>query len=472
MRKLYRKLSPGQNPSEGVSNFVEENVIAPRSRGYNFSNYFYFFAMQADLDDAHYKKHVTDTGETREIVVCRDIYSYGGVKLLSAGARINSAMYERIVNHKLRSRLEESLSVANAVSRETLLECARQRFDRLPLLVRMQEALKPAQSILKVIEQIPLNQQLAFKLTIAQEKMPALFEHSVESAMFSAFLGFKADLDQTQLVQLATAGLFHDLGELHIDPALMDRKRTLTVDERKHFYVHPLSMYMLLKEFKEYYPAVSTAVLEHHERLDGSGYPRGLKQDELGRLGRILAVAELVASLYRGGENTELTRIETTLKLNMRHQLDSAAVSHMLEVLDAAGAEGQARKVSVDQLRITLQKMADFFADWNARFLPQLDAHRDNEALMFLSVNIHMLRHVLEDAGFNGQAVGQLTDVLEDHSAEALELESLYQEFVWKMRDMVNELGRRWPELEQPSHDGGNELVRDWVKRAQELISG
>lgn len=427
--------------------------------------------MSTALEDEHYKKHVTDTGETREIVVCRDIYSYGGIKLLSAGARINSAMYERIVNHKLRPKLEESLNIANAVSTTTLLEHAKQLFAKLPLLTRMQEALKPAQSILKVIERIPLNEQLAFKLTIAQEKMPALFEHGIESAIFCAFLGFKENLDQAQVVQLATAGLFHDLGELHIDPALMDRKRVLTADERKHFYVHPLTMYMLLKEFKEYYPAISNAVLEHHERLDGSGYPRGLTQDELGKLGRILAVAELVSSLYRGGKNTELSRIETTLKLNMRHQLDAVAVSNILEVLNPQGEAEHSRTVSIEQLRITLQKMADFFADWNARFMPQLEAHSNNEALMFLSINIHMLRHVLEDAGFNSQSVGQLTDVLEEKSAEALEWEGLYQEFVWKMRDMVNELGRRWPALEQPSNDAGNELVRDWMRQAQELIS-
>ena len=427
--------------------------------------------MNSALDDSHYKKHVTDTGETREIVVCRDIYSYGGIKLLSVGARINRAMYERIVNHKLHPQLEDSLVVSNAVSTAILLEQARMLFAKLPLLASMQKALKPSQSILKIIEQIPLNNQLAFKLTIAQERMPELFEHGIESALFCAFLGFKADLDYTQLVQLATAGLFHDLGELHIDPALMDRKRILTADERKHFYVHPLTMYILLKEYREYFPAVSNAVLEHHERLDGSGYPRGLSQHELGRLGRLLAVAELAASLYRGGENTELRRIETTLKINMRHQLDADAVSYMLEVVGDAEATEKQRKVNVDQLRITLQHMADFFADWNARFLPQLDAHRDNEALMFLSVHIFMFRHVLEDAGFNSQAVGQLTEVLDDDSAEAIELESLYQEFVWKMHDMVKELSRRWPALDFPSSDAGNELVRDWMRHAQELIS-
>lgn len=427
--------------------------------------------MTAAPDDAHYKKHVTDTGETREIVVCRDIYSYGGIKLLSAGARINSAMYERIVNHKLRSGLEESLTVANAVSTKTLLERAGILFARLTLLVRMEAALQYGQSLLKVIEQIPLNQQLAFKLTIAQERMPALFEHSVESALYSAFLGFKAGLDQAQVVQLAAAGLFHDLGELHIDPALMDRKRTLSADERKHFYVHPLTMYLLLKEFKEYYPAVSNAVLEHHERLDGSGYPRGLKQDELGKLGRILAVAELAASLYRGGENTELNRIETTLKLNMRHQLDAVAVSNFLEMLAGGGAAIKPLTVSVPQLCIGLQRMADFFADWNTRFIPQLEVHRKNEALMFLSVHIPMLRHALEDAGLNSLTVGQITEMLEEQSAEALEWQGLYQEFVWKMRDMVNELRRRWPSLAQPSADAGNELVRDWIRQAQELTS-
>jgi len=100
------------------------NVIILPPAGYNFATYSMYFAMNAAADDAHYKKACHRyRGDPRDCCLSRYLFVWRH-QVAECRARINSAMYERIVNHKLRSGLEESLTVANAVSSKTLLERA------------------------------------------------------------------------------------------------------------------------------------------------------------------------------------------------------------------------------------------------------------------------------------------------------------------------------------------------------------
>ena len=428
--------------------------------------------MTPAQDDPHYKKHVTGLGDMREVVTSHDVYSSNGIKLLSAGARINSAMHERIISHKLNVPLEQCLTVGDPVSPACLAECAQGILDTRPLLKRMQHALPEKHSLIKVLGSVQLNAPLAFKLTVARDKMEELFYHSVETALICAFLGYRAGLDTHQLTQLTTAGVFHDLGELHIDPALLDRKRALNTDERKHFFAHPLTVFLMLKEFPVlYHPTISTAVLEHHERLDGSGYPRGATQENLGRLGRLLAVAEVVASMYRSGEDAELSRIEAVLKLNMRHQLDAGAIGHILAILEPGCGGVAARIDSLEKLHNTLRQMAEHFSAWDKDYQPQLKACSGNKRLAFLSERINMLKSSLEDTGFDFEHIDTIAETLDGGDDEALELQSLAQEFVWKIKNIDHELRRRWPMFEQTQNDAGDNLVHSWMKRTRQLVS-
>jgi hypothetical protein len=73
--------------------------------------------------------------------------------------------------------------------------------------------------------------------------------------------------------EAAVAGLLHDLGMLHIAPGLLDSEERLSGDELRPVYVHPLTSSMLVDRFPEYSKDIVRAIVEHHERLDGSGYP-------------------------------------------------------------------------------------------------------------------------------------------------------------------------------------------------------
>ena len=137
-------------------------------------------------------------------------------------------------------------------------------------------------------------------------------------ALLSAHLAGAAGGSQAQVGAAATAGLLHDLGMLHIRPDLLDSEERLSGDELKPIYVHPLTSSMLVDRFADYSKEIVRAIVEHHERLDGSGYPRGLSGDAVSPLGRVLALAEVVTAMFDGQRQLPEQRVSLLLRINPR----------------------------------------------------------------------------------------------------------------------------------------------------------
>ncbi|MBP9683834.1 MAG: HD domain-containing protein [Rhodoferax sp.] len=94
-------------------------------------------------------------------------------------------------------------------------------------------------------------------------------------------------------------GLLHDVGEVYIQPEYLDHGTALDSVGHKHLVVHPRVAQMLLDVTTDYPKALCLAIGEHHERLDGSGYPARLSGQQLSPLGRLLAVVEVTMGLLR-----------------------------------------------------------------------------------------------------------------------------------------------------------------------------
>jgi HD superfamily phosphohydrolase YqeK len=97
------------------------------------------------------------------------------------------------------------------------------------------------------------------------------------------------------------AGLLHDLGEVYIHPQYLDYAGPLDLVGHKHLVVHPRVGQMLLSSLTDYPALLTRAVAEHHERLDGSGYPARLAGDGVSTLGRVLSVVETTLGVMGEG---------------------------------------------------------------------------------------------------------------------------------------------------------------------------
>jgi len=103
-------------------------------------------------------------------------------------------------------------------------------------------------------------------------------------------------LPGNQLDGLCIAASIHDIGKISVPAEILSMPRKLTEIEMNLIKTHPQSGYDILKDIDFPWP-VAQIVLQHHERLDGSGYPLGLKGSEILPEVRILAVADVVEAI-------------------------------------------------------------------------------------------------------------------------------------------------------------------------------
>ena len=279
-----------------------------------------------------YIEHVTKLGDSHTIQTSEDIYSHSGVKLVDKGVQINKGFYEDLVKHKLLKPIDFSLKVENCITTTDLYKEAKKLIDEVPWLNMVVKSMHDQDLPLRILSAIDLAPPLAFKLTVARERSPQVFEHCIEVALISICLGEHASLGRQALKDIAAAGVFHDLGILHINHELLDPERKLTEQDKQSLFAHPLISYLILKEFPQYHPSVSKAVLDHHERMNGSGYPRGIKNDEISEFGEILAIAELVISFINKNPGVQMQdKLNIILKFN-RHNYSVKFTHYLINI--------------------------------------------------------------------------------------------------------------------------------------------
>jgi HD-GYP domain-containing protein (c-di-GMP phosphodiesterase class II) len=117
-----------------------------------------------------------------------------------------------------------------------------------------------------------------------------LVSHAVRSSIISIILGQTLKLPAFRLMELGAAAVLHEMGMVKLPPQLYMAGRTLTPVEKRSVTTHTILGYNLLRE-RQVPLSVCIAVLEHHERMNGSGYPRGLPGDKISLYARIIMVA-------------------------------------------------------------------------------------------------------------------------------------------------------------------------------------
>jgi HD-GYP domain-containing protein (c-di-GMP phosphodiesterase class II) len=138
-----------------------------------------------------------------------------------------------------------------------------------------------------------------------------LFHNSVQVAMTSYQLAKWHGYAAKDLIPIALAGLFHDIGNTKIDSSLLTKPGKLMPQELEEIRRHTVYGYQLLKNVPAINEGVKLSTLQHHERLDGSGYPLGLTGDKIHPYARVLAVADIYhamtsARVHRKAESAYL----------------------------------------------------------------------------------------------------------------------------------------------------------------------
>ncbi len=146
--------------------------------------------------------------------------------------------------------------------------------------------------VVPLIEQDDITSSDIFNLHHYSSKNDYLYDHPLGVGMISAFIAKKLNYNKGDVTQIALAGCLSDCGMARISPSLLYKNTTLTVDEFEEIKKHPTYSYQMVKSSPLLKEATKIAILHHHERMDGSGYPFGEKASRIHPFAKILAVAD------------------------------------------------------------------------------------------------------------------------------------------------------------------------------------
>jgi HD-GYP domain-containing protein (c-di-GMP phosphodiesterase class II) len=131
---------------------------------------------------------------------------------------------------------------------------------------------------------------------IVDAKSPWTYFHSDRTSLIATNVGAALGLDSEELGDLRRVALLHDIGKLAVSNRILDKPDRLTGAEYERVKEHPLFTRWVLERVSAFEPLAAVGAA-HHERLDGSGYPRGLAGDDLTLPMRVLAVADVYEAL-------------------------------------------------------------------------------------------------------------------------------------------------------------------------------
>ena len=419
-------------------------------------------AQIPEQQQAEYLKQLVATSERHAIEATEDIYNEHGVKLVSAGHRIDRKVYGRLIRYKLVKPIDASLGVQGGVDVPQLLEQLDELGERDFVVHFLLTAFNDRALPQRVFRQLNILGPLSVKLTVTHDQAADKYRHLIHVALAALYLGNRLQLELKQLLELVHAGLFHDLGEMHLDPAILDRKSPLTPEMRRQIYAHPLIISLILEAFPEYPPTIRRAVLEHHERLDGSGYPRGLQGDQISLYGRILAVAELlVVLLERMQHSPDWDYLSTSMKLNTG-KYDEAIIGHLISLLrrqkrDATLAATGPRTAELWEALATLLRECPVERS--------TDNGLEGSASAFLALHMNHLKHQIARAGLDPDSARQLVEQCDEGDPALSELNSMAMESLYRISELLNEIQRRWAVLLEP--DSGDDPLRRWLQLAR-----
>lgn len=415
--------------------------------------------------DPHYIQKIVALGEKQRVVTHRPVLNEHGVKLIDSGVHISEALYDKLVLHKLLPPIDECLTVDNAVTASSLAEeikalAATETFGSLLPTAELK------QKLFGVFAHLPLNPVLAFKLTVAREQTPQIFRHSLEVALCATALAMPhPGIGARQLSEVAAAGLFHDLGLLHINTDLLHTENPLSDEARQHIYSHPIAAHLILDHFPEWHPRVSRAVLEHHEREDGSGYPRGLAGKDISPLGQLLAVAEVAATLLSRRRSIPRPEyVHVILRLNHDKLNRDIASTLMTLVMQEKAHENSDSLPETPYAEILsdLVTLAEDLQNWHSIAQPfgQLPM------VALINERVAGLERSMAGIGLDLQYWGMVDAELSEDEHSLHELEAAAREGKWQMRAIAQEVRRKWKPLCPPL--SAQEDIQNWLKRIEE----
>ena len=184
-----------------------------------------------------------------------------------------------------------------------------------------------------LMDAINANNAIAIDISTLKTSDEYTFKHSVDVATMAMIIGKQQCLPDKQIYELGVSGLLHDIGKTKVPASILNKPARLTDEEFAVMKQHSVFGYHMLQERNEFNNDICMAVLQHHEKINGNGYPLGFDAPRITPYARILAVADIYDALVteRPYKKAFSQKDAIELIMSMTEELDIKAMKSFLE---------------------------------------------------------------------------------------------------------------------------------------------
>lgn len=172
------------------------------------------------------------------------------------------------------------------------------------------------------------NAAIAVDINALKTSDEYTFKHSVDVATMSMIIAKNMGYSQDDIYNIGVAGLLHDIGKSKVPLEILNKPAKLDDEEFKVMKNHTVFGYEIIKEKENFSKAIALAVLQHHEKMNGKGYPLGVKADKITDFAKILSVVDVYDALVteRPYKKALSQRTAIEMIMSMTEELDIKAM--------------------------------------------------------------------------------------------------------------------------------------------------
>lgn len=176
------------------------------------------------------------------------------------------------------------------------------------------------------------NDAIAVDINALKTSDEYTFKHSVDVATISMILAKQLDMSEKEIHEIGVTGLLHDIGKTKVPPEILNKPARLTDDEFAIMKKHSLFGYHMIKDRPEFNNAICMGVLQHHEKINGHGYPLGFDEHKICPYAKILSIADIYDALVtkRPYKEAFSQRDAVEMIMSMTNELDITAMKAFL----------------------------------------------------------------------------------------------------------------------------------------------
>ncbi|QMV13252.1 HD-GYP domain-containing protein [Vibrio spartinae] len=166
---------------------------------------------------------------------------------------------------------------------------------------RPQDAVEEAsQLVADVVDELLAEESVTLHLMNSKSEFEDIYFHSLNVSVIAMMIGRVKGFDAEKIKELAFAALFHDIGKIKVPAAIVRKQTPLTGPEKNYLRQHTRYGFDIANGIEGFPESAKRVISQHHELMDGSGYPEGMKGDDIDELAQIIAVANAFDSLCHG----------------------------------------------------------------------------------------------------------------------------------------------------------------------------